>query len=85
MVQHTDIKDKFNKYDNALDLINEIKNGERKLSVAKNDQKIFKSWLDEIKMVSMKRKSKQQKNSIHNIEMLYKARNEAIKLSFGGI
>ena len=85
MVQHTDIKDKFNKYDNALDLINEIKNGERKLSVAKNDQKIFKSRLDEIKMVSMKRKSKQQKNSIHNIEMLYEARNEAIKLSFSGI
>ena len=85
MVQHTDIKDKFNKYDNALDLINEIKNGEIKLSVAKNDQKIFKSRLDEIKMVSMKRKSKQQKNSRHNIEMLHKARNKAIKLSFGGI
>ena len=30
--------EKFNQYDNALDLINKIKNGEIKLSKAKNDQ-----------------------------------------------
>ena len=30
--------EKFNQYDNALDLIDKIKNGEIKLSKAKNDQ-----------------------------------------------
>ena len=33
---------KFDKYDNSLDLINKIKNGEIKLAEAKNDQIRFK-------------------------------------------
>ena len=45
--------------------------------VIKNQEK-FKSYLGEIKKGS--KKSKEQKNTLYNIEMLYKARNEAIKL-----
>ena len=43
----------------------------------KNNQQIFKYYLGEIKKGA--KKSKEQKNTIYNIEMLYKARNEAIK------
>ena len=43
--------------------------------VKKNQQK-FK-YLGEIEKGA--KKSKEQKNTIYNIEMLYKARNEAIK------
>ena len=44
--------------------------------VKKNQQK-FKYHLGEIKKGA--KKPKEQKNTIYNIEMLYKARNEAIK------
>ena len=37
--------EKFYKYDNALNLINKIKNGEIKLAEVKNDQIRFKSNL----------------------------------------
>ena len=43
----------------------------------KNNQKRFKYYLGEIKEGA--KKSKEQKNTIYNIEILYKARNEAIK------
>ena len=36
------LDEKLDKYDNALDLINKIKNAEIKLSEAKNNQTIFK-------------------------------------------
>ena len=62
----------FNKYDNALDLIDKIKNGKIKLVEAKNGQEEFRSDLSEIKRGG--KKSKEQKNIIHNISMLYKAR-----------
>ena len=70
---------KFNTYDNALDLIDKIKKGEIKLAEAINDQIRFKSNLGEIKKGNNKKRSKEQKNSLYNIDMLYKARNEAIK------
>ena len=69
----------FDAYDNALNLINKIKNGEIKLAEAKNDQIRFKSNLGEIKKGNNKKRSKEQKNALYNIDMLYKARNEAIK------
>ena len=69
--------EKFDKYDNALNLINKIKNGKIKLADVKNDQIKFKSNLGEIKRGP--KKSKEQKNALYNIEMLYKARNEVIK------
>ena len=60
-------------------LINKIKNGEIKLAEAKNDQINFKSSLGKIKKGNNKKRSKEQKNALYNIDMLYKARNEAIK------
>ena len=46
------------------------------LSDVKNNQEKFKSYLGKIKKV---KKSKAQKNTLYNIEMLYKAKHEAIK------
>ena len=67
---------KFKKFDNALNIINKIQNGEISLADVKNNQEKFKSYLGEIKKG---KKSKEQKNTFYNIETLYKARNEAIK------
>ena len=52
--------------------------GKITLAEAKNDQIKFKSYLGEIKKGN-KKQSKEQKNALYNIEMLYNARNEAIK------
>ena len=41
--------EEFNKYDNVLDLIDKIRNGEVKLSDAKNNQNNFKMQPGEIK------------------------------------
>ena len=68
---------KFNKYDNALDLINKIRNGKIKLADAKNNQNEFKMYLGEIK--KDQKILKEQKNTVYNIELLYKARKEDIK------
>ena len=46
---------KFKKFDNALNIINKIQNGEISLADVKNNQEKFKSFLGEIK------KSKEQK------------------------
>ena len=45
----------------------------------KNNQGKSKSYPEEIKRGTNKRRSKEQKNTLYNIEMLYKARNEAVK------
>ena len=71
--------EKFDKYVNALGLMNKIQDGEIKLSNAKNDQIIFKSHLGEIKKGNNKKRSKEEKSALCNIEILYKARNKAIK------
>ena len=88
MIQYIDIKakaliKKFDKYDNALELINKIQKGEIKLSDVKNDRTIFKSHLGKIKKGNNKKRSKQQNNALYKIETLYKARNEAN--NFNGI
>ena len=70
---------KFDEFDNALNIINKIQNGEISLADVKNNQEKFKSYLGEIKKGNKKHRSKEQKNTLYNIEMLYKARNEAIK------
>ena len=67
---------KFDVFDN-ISLIDKIRNGEINLSDVKNDQQNFKKYLGKIKKGH--RKSVEQKNTLYNIEMLYKARNEAIK------
>ena len=53
-----------------------MRDGKIDLSDVKNNQEKFKSYLGEIKKG---KKSKEQRNTLYNIEMLYKARNEAIK------
>ena len=56
--------EEFNTYDNALDLVNKIKNGEIKLAEAKNNQINFKSNLSEIKEEVKNQKSRKK----HNIQ-----------------
>ena len=51
--------EKFNTYDNALDLIDKTKSGEIKLADAKNDQIRFKSDLGEIKKGNNKKRSRE--------------------------
>ena len=67
---------KFDEFDNALNIITKIQNGEIRLAGVKDNPEKFKSYLGEIKKV---KRSKEQKNTLYNIERLYKARNEAIK------
>ena len=73
---------KFDEFYNALNIINKIKNAEISLADVKNNQEKFKSYLGEIKRGNNKKSSKEQKkkkNALYNTQMLYKARNEAIK------
>ena len=60
----------FNKYDNALDLIDKIRSGEIKLKEVKNNLNNFKINLGGIKR--RVKKSKEQKNTIYDIEQLYR-------------
>ena len=69
---------KFDKFDNALNIINKIQNGEISLADVKNNQEKRKTYLGEIKKGNKKRILKEQKNTLHNIEMNYKARSAAI-------
>ena len=61
---------KFDKFDNALNIINKIQNGEISLADVKNNQEKFKSYLGEIKKGNKKHKSKEQKHTLRNIYML---------------
>ena len=56
--------EKLDKYHNALNLFDKIRNGEIKLAKAKNNQIIFKSHLGEIKKGNNKKRSKEQKNAL---------------------
>ena len=69
---------KFDKFDNALNIINKIQNAKTSLTDVKNNQEKFKSYIGEMKRGNSKKWSKEQKSALFNIEMLYKARNEAI-------
>ena len=51
----------FNEFDNALDIIDKIRNGKIDLADVKNNQEKFKSYLGEIKTGNKKHKSKDQK------------------------
>ena len=64
---------------NELVDINKIQNSEISLADVKNNQEKFKSYLGEIKKANKKHRSKEQKNTLYNIKMLYKARTEATK------
>ena len=69
----------FDEFDNALALINEIRDGKISLTDVRNNQEKFKSYLGEINKGNNKRKSKEQTNAVYNIETFYKTINEAIK------
>ena len=68
--------------DNAVDVIDTIGNGERSLSDIKNNQIQLKSNLSEVKKAH-KRRAKEEKYTMYNIESSYKARNEALKFYEG--
>ena len=68
---------KFDEFDNVIGIINKIQDVKKDLTKVKNNQQDFKLYLGETKKGA--KKSKEQKNTICNIEMLYKAMNEAIK------
>ena len=55
---------KFDEFDNALGIINKIRDGKEDLADVKYNQKRFKYYLGEIKMGA--KKSKEQKK--HNIQ-----------------
>ena len=59
-----------------LDIIDKIRDGKIKLEDVKYNQEKLKSYLGEIKKEN---KSKEQKGTLYNIQMLYNARNETIK------
>ena len=66
---------KFDEFDNALNIINKIQNGKISLEDGKNNQEKFKSDLGQIKKG---KKSKEQKNTLYNIETLYKSRKKLL-------
>ena len=70
---------KFNESDNALGLIDKIREGETSLPNVKNDQKRLKSKLEGIKNVNNDYRSKEQKDVTYNVEMLYKGGKNVIK------
>ena len=70
---------KCDKFDNALDIIDNIRDVRIDQADVKNNQEKIKSYLRELKKGNKKHRSKLQKNTLYNIEMLYKERNEAIK------
>ena len=70
---------KFDKFDNTFSLLNKIRDVKISLNGAKNDQENFKGDFGEIKRRNKQNISKEQKNALYNIDMLYKARKEVIK------
>ena len=62
----------FDEFDNALALIDKIRDGKISLTDVKNNQEKFKSYLGEIKKGNKKHRSKQQKNALYNIKCFTK-------------
>ena len=59
-------------------MLDKIRNGKTSLTDTKNNQAKFKSNIREVKKAH-KCRTKKQNDTLYNIEMLYKSRNEAIK------
>ena len=55
---------KFDKFYNALNIINKIQNGEISLADVKNNQEKFKSYLGESKKGNNKKRLKEQKSAL---------------------
>ena len=69
----------FNKFDNALDLINKTRRGEISLNEAKDEQVKLKSSRAEIKSVQKRYLLEESRDARTNIENLYNARKAAIE------
>ena len=69
----------FSKFDNGLDLINKIIDGEISLSEAKDEQAKLKSSMREIKGEEKRHLLKESREARINIENLYNARKVAIE------
>ena len=54
---------KFDKFDNALNIINKIQNAKTSLTDVKNNQEKFKLYIGEIKRGNSKKWSKEQKSA----------------------
>ena len=74
---HTPAED-FSKFDNGLDLINKIRDGEISLDEAKDEQEKLKSSMGETKRVQKRHLLKDSSEARTNIENLYNARKAAI-------
>ena len=68
----------FIKFDDALDLMNKIRDGEISLNEAKDQQAKLKSGIEEIKKVQKRYLLKESREARTNIENLYNARKAAI-------
>ena len=68
---------KFEKFNNALDIIDKIRNSKTSLTDVKSNRAKFKSNLTEVKK-AYKNRAKEQKDTLYNTETLYKARNELL-------
>ena len=68
----------FSKFDNALVLIDKIRNGEISLNDAIDEQTKFKSHMGDIKRVQKRHLSKENKEARTNTENLYNARKAPI-------
>ena len=68
----------FSKFDNALDLINKVRDGEISLNEAKEEQAKLKSCMGEVKKVRKKYLLKESREARTNIENLFNARKAAI-------
>ena len=68
----------FTKFDNALDLIDKIRDGEISLNKAKEEQAKLKSSIGEIKRVQKRNLLKESREAKRHIENLCNARKVAI-------
>ena len=68
----------LSKFDNALDLINKVRDGEISLNEAKEEQAKLKSCMGEVKKVRKKYLLKESREARTNIENLFNARKAAI-------
>ena len=71
-------KEDFSKFDNALDVINKVRDGEISLNEAKEEQAKLKSCMGEVKKVRKKYLLKESREVRTNIENLFNARKAAI-------
>ena len=66
----------FSELEDPLTFLNEIKKGETSLEEAKTEQQ---NYLEYLNVIRKRNKNAEQRKTLANINMLYNARNDAIK------